>query len=89
MRTVVNTFGTRRDLQPYIAVGLGLRRAGHSVLIVTHRIFEAVVRQHGLDAFLLDLDPRQVLADQALAELGNSALYASIAAFWVLALILS
>lgn len=72
MRIVVNTFGSRGDIQPYIALGLGLQSAGHSVRIVTHHIFEAFVRQHGLDACLLDIDPRQVLANQALAELGNN-----------------
>ncbi|HSR29192.1 MAG TPA: glycosyltransferase, partial [Anaerolineae bacterium] len=71
MRIVVNTFGTRGDVQPYIALGLGLQRAGHSVLIVTHHIFADFVRQHGLEVHLLHLDPRQVLANQALAELGN------------------
>lgn len=72
MRIVVNTFGTRGDVQPYIALGLGLQRAGHSVLIVTHHIFADFVRQHGLEVHLLHLDPRQVLANQALAELGNN-----------------
>jgi sterol 3beta-glucosyltransferase len=74
MRITVNTFGTRGDVQPYIALGLGLQRDGHTVRIVTHRIFREFVEQFGLTVHSLDLDPRQVLLNQALSELGNNPL---------------
>lgn len=74
MKITVNTFGTRGDIQPYIALSLGLQQAGHSVRIVTHQIFESFVKEHGLDFYLLDLDPREVLINQALSELGNHTL---------------
>jgi sterol 3beta-glucosyltransferase len=74
MRITVNTFGTRGDIQPYVALSLGLQHAGHTVRIVTHRIFAAFVQEHGLDFYPLDLDPRQVLIQQALSELGNNRL---------------
>jgi UDP:flavonoid glycosyltransferase YjiC (YdhE family) len=32
MRITVLTLGTRGDVQPYVALGLGLQRAGHQVL---------------------------------------------------------
>ncbi|MEW6403521.1 MAG: glycosyltransferase [Chloroflexota bacterium] len=72
MKITVNTFGSRGDIQPYIALGLGLREAGHTVRIVTHQIFEPLVREYGLDFYPLHLDPRQVLLNQALSELGNN-----------------
>ncbi|MBI5035196.1 MAG: glycosyltransferase family 1 protein [Chloroflexi bacterium] len=72
MKITVNTFGTRGDVQPYIALSLGLQRAGHTVRIVTHRIFESWVKQYGLDFYPLDIDPRQVLLNQAVSELGNN-----------------
>ena len=72
MEIVVNTFGTRGDIQPYIALSLGLQQSGHSVRIVTHKIFDAFVNKYGLDFYPLDLDPREVLINQALAELGNN-----------------
>ena len=40
MKITVNTFGSRGDVQPYIALALGLRQAGHAVRIVTHQIFQ-------------------------------------------------
>ena len=72
MKITVNTFGTRGDVQPYIALSKGLQQAGHTVRIVTHQIFESFVKEHGLDFFPLQLDPRQVLINQALSELGNN-----------------
>jgi hypothetical protein len=70
-KITVNTFGTRSDIQPYIALSLGLQQAGHTVRIVTHQIYEPFVKEYGLDFYPLHLDPRQVLLNQALSELGN------------------
>ena len=72
MKIVINTFGTRGDIQPYIALSLGLQKARHSVRITTHKIFEDFVRKYDLDFHPLDLDPREVLINQALSELGNN-----------------
>jgi UDP:flavonoid glycosyltransferase YjiC (YdhE family) len=72
MRIAVNTFGTRGDIQPYIALSLGLRQAGHAVRVVTHQIFEPFVKEYGLDFYPLHVDPRQVLINQALSEVGNN-----------------
>jgi sterol 3beta-glucosyltransferase len=72
MKITVNTFGTRGDIQPYIALSLGLQQAGHTVRIITHQIFEPFVKEYGLDLYPLHLDPRQVLLNQALSELGNN-----------------
>lgn len=72
MKITINTFGTRGDVQPYIALGLGLKLSGHSVRVVTHSIFESFVREWGLDFSPLKVDPRQVLINQALSEFGNN-----------------
>jgi UDP:flavonoid glycosyltransferase YjiC (YdhE family) len=42
------TIGTRGDVQPYIALGLGLKAAGHEVTIATLVEFEALVTAYGL-----------------------------------------
>ena len=72
MNITVNTFGTRGDVQPYIALALGLQAAGHKLRIATHAVFGDFVREHGLEVYPLDVDPRQVLLTQAVAELGNN-----------------
>ena len=48
MRTLILTFGTRGDVQPYVALGVGLRAAGHAVTIATTDEFESLVAGHGL-----------------------------------------
>jgi hypothetical protein len=72
MRITINAFGSRGDVQPYVALGKGLKEAGHDVRLSTHRIFEAFVLEHHLDYFPMEGDPRQVLLTQAVAELGNN-----------------
>ena len=48
MRIAIIAFGSRGDVQPYIALGKGLHAAGHDVRFVTHEDFEALVRGQGL-----------------------------------------
>ena len=47
MHVLIQTVGSRGDVQPYLALGLGLVAAGHRVTINTATRFEADVRAHG------------------------------------------
>ena len=49
MRIVILTLGSRGDVQPYLALGLGLQQSGHHVRIGTNTDFETFVRSRGLD----------------------------------------
>lgn len=49
MRITITTTGTRGDIQPYVALGLGLQRAGHAVRIATTPRFQEFVGSWGLD----------------------------------------
>lgn len=49
MRITILTVGTRGDVQPYIALGTGLLRAGHTVRLATESSFESFVREYGLE----------------------------------------
>lgn len=42
------TIGSRGDVQPYIALGLGLKAEGHTVTIVTHEEYKAWIEGFGL-----------------------------------------
>ncbi|KAG8888958.1 hypothetical protein FRB98_006356 [Tulasnella sp. 332] len=42
------TIGSRGDVQPYIALGLGLLKEGHDVTIVTHEEYKAWVEGFGI-----------------------------------------
>jgi UDP:flavonoid glycosyltransferase YjiC (YdhE family) len=62
MQIAIVTLGTRGDVQPYVALGLGLKRAGHQVTLVTHRLFEAFVAGYGLECAPLSVAPLAALA---------------------------
>ena len=42
------TIGSRGDVQPYIALGKGLIKEGHQVVIITHSEFRNFVESHGI-----------------------------------------
>lgn len=48
MRIAIHTLGTRGDVQPYIALALGLQQAGFAVSLATAPQFESFVTQHGI-----------------------------------------
>ncbi|WP_019504837.1 glycosyltransferase [Pleurocapsa sp. PCC 7319] len=58
MKITILTVGTRGDVQPFIALGLGLKQIGHTVTIVTHAIFESWIRSYGFDFAEIVGDPQ-------------------------------
>ncbi|SRR5579883_1671409 len=70
MRVTILAVGSRGDVQPYIALGLGLTRAGHDVTVATHDTFRDWVRERGLGYRPIAGDPRAILssADRWLAS---------------------
>src|SRR5437016_4592675 len=48
MRLTLLTIGSRGDVQPMVALGQGLRRAGHEVRIATFGSFRRLVEESGL-----------------------------------------
>jgi sterol 3beta-glucosyltransferase len=49
MRIIIIALGSQGDVQPYIALGKGLKEAGHIVRLLTHENFEELVSSHGLE----------------------------------------
>lgn len=49
MKIFINTFGSRGDVQPYVALGKGLKAAGHTVTICTSSNFESFITDQGLN----------------------------------------
>jgi sterol 3beta-glucosyltransferase len=49
MRIAIIALGSRGDIQPYIALGKGLKAAGNIVRLVTHENFEVLVSSYGLE----------------------------------------
>ncbi len=49
MHIAIIALGSRGDVQPYIALGKGLKKAGHTVRLATTQDFEALAKSHGLE----------------------------------------
>ncbi|KAJ6508847.1 glycosyltransferase family 1 protein [Mycena sanguinolenta] len=49
MQFVCLTIGSRGDVQPYIALGLGLMKEGHRVRIVTHEEYKPWIESFGIE----------------------------------------
>lgn len=56
MKISILTLGTRGDVQPYMALGLGLQHAGHSVRLITDAGFDQFVQDYGLEFAPLQAD---------------------------------
>lgn len=48
MRIIIPTIGTRGDIQPYIALALGLKTSGHQVMIASHPSLKSLVESYGV-----------------------------------------
>jgi sterol 3beta-glucosyltransferase len=55
MKVAMLTIGSCGDVQPFVALGIGLREAGHEVTVATGGAFEAFVVEHGLRFAALDV----------------------------------
>ena len=73
MKVTIIAPGSRGDVQPYVALGKGLRKAGHTVGVLASQDFEELVREHGLDFFDMGGGSMQDIAKnmQSLLERGN------------------
>lgn len=49
MNIFILTAGSRGDVQPYVALGKGLKEAGHTVTVCTSASFEPFITAHGLN----------------------------------------
>lgn len=48
MKTIIPIIGTRGDIQPYIALALGLMKAGHTVTVASHPCMRGLVESYGV-----------------------------------------
>jgi UDP:flavonoid glycosyltransferase YjiC (YdhE family) len=75
MRVTILAFGTRGDIQPFVALGGALQATGHAVRIVTHASFYDFVTRYGLDCTTIDIDFRKAWQSQEKAGVNLFAVY--------------
>jgi sterol 3beta-glucosyltransferase len=73
MRIAITMGGSRGDVRPYVALGLGLKKAGDEVLLAAPATFEGLVREHGLGFYPISLDPLEGIRRQL--EKGDANLF--------------
>lgn len=74
MRIAIIALGSRGDVQPYVALGKGLQRAGHAVRLLAPENFAELAASHGLDFRPMRGDVQAVAESpemQALLEKGD------------------
>lgn len=68
MRFTILSVGSRGAVEPCVALGVGLKEAGHRVRVTTHTTFEELVEGRGLSFAPVSVDPRAMV--EALARPG-------------------
>jgi len=58
------TAGSQGDIQPYIALGIELKKAGQAMRIATFRNFEGQVTGHGLEFYPVQGDVARVASSE-------------------------
>jgi sterol 3beta-glucosyltransferase len=77
MHITILALGSRGDVQPYVALGSGLQRAGHQIRLATFENFRPIVTEQGLDFHPVPGDAQQLMASQGglgLSEAGQNPL---------------
>jgi sterol 3beta-glucosyltransferase len=80
MRIAIIAPGSRGDVQPYVALGKGLKKAGHTVRFVTSLSYESLVNAHGLELWPVESNMQEIIENEKMREvLENGSLLASMA----------
>ncbi len=72
MTITMLAIGTRGDVQPYIALGVELQRAGYAVRVATFANFASFVTQHGLEFYPIRGDVTAVAASDKVKSAGQA-----------------
>jgi len=56
MKITICTFGSRGDIQPYLALAVGLQQAGHQVTLAAAQNFAEWIRSYGINAYPVRID---------------------------------
>jgi sterol 3beta-glucosyltransferase len=68
MRIAIIASGSRGDVEPYLALGKGLKKAGHVVRLITHRNFEGMVNSLGLEFWPIEVNVQDIAQSDAMSE---------------------
>jgi sterol 3beta-glucosyltransferase len=64
VRIALLTFGTRGDIQPFVAIGHALKERGHDVAFVASKDQVPAAAKVGLETFAMPLDAKQIMESE-------------------------
>ena len=68
MRIVIVAPGSRGDVEPYIALGKGLKKAGHYVRLISHQNFAKLVNSHGVEFWPIESNVQDIAQSNEMSE---------------------
>ncbi len=71
MKIAITTLGTRGDLQPYTALGLGLKQAGYDVLLISSKNEKAFATGFGLAYHALNVDIQKIMEGEVAQKMAK------------------
>jgi len=69
MRIAIIALGSQGDVQPYLALGKGLKAAGYAVRLLTHENFAGLVTSHGLEFCPMQGNVQELIETPEMREL--------------------
>ena len=73
VRVTIFTMGTRGDVEPAVALGIGLSARGHTVTVASHECFQGDIERRGLGFRRLPGDPERLFDHPAWSQWQPSA----------------
>jgi sterol 3beta-glucosyltransferase len=61
MHIAICTFGSRGDVQPLVALAIGLQQAGHRVTLVTSHTYTDWIQAYGVEIHPVHFNPQEIL----------------------------
>src|SRR4030042_2448710 len=68
MRIAIIAPGSRGDVEPYVALGKGLKNAGHAGRLISHQNFTELVNSKGLEFWPVDVDVQGIAQSAEMRE---------------------
>lgn len=83
MNIVLMTFGSRGDVQPFLALAIALRERGHSVTLAALQDFETQIRAYQIPFIPIPLSMKAILGEDAAKRvLREGVTLGTVRAFW-------
>ena len=72
MRIAIIAPGSQGDVQPFLALGKGLIKAGNAVRLVTNQNYEKQVKSHGLEFWPIEVNMEDIIRSEKMREVLES-----------------